>query len=317
VARADVLVEAFRPGTLDRLDLGPATLRARHPRLVVCSLSGFGQTGPYRERGGYDLIAQAMGGMMSVTGEPDGPPAKCGFPVTDMGCGMWAALGILLALQARHRTGEGQHVDTSLFEAPIAWGSWHAARYLATGEVVERLGSAHPSGAPYQAFQGADGQWFVFSAVPQHLWARVCTLIDRPDLAGDPRFRTNADRVAHRKPLEAELTVALRRRPAAAWLAEFDRAGIPAGPVNTLDQVFADPQAAARQMVLELEHPTVGRHRVLGIPVKLSGTPGAVRAPAPTLGQHTEEVLRELGYPADEARTLRHSGGETPEEVRR
>jgi crotonobetainyl-CoA:carnitine CoA-transferase CaiB-like acyl-CoA transferase len=316
-ARADVLVEAFRPGTLDRLGVGPAALRARHPRLVVCSLSGFGQTGPYRDRGGYDLIAQAMGGMMSVTGEPGGPPAKCGLPVTDMGCGMWAALGILLALQARHRTGEGQHVDTSLFEAPIAWGSWHAARYLATGEVVERLGSAHPSGAPYQAFRGADGQWFVFSAVPQHLWARLCTLIDRPDLAGDPRFQANADRVAHRKLLEAELTVAFRRRPAAAWLAEFDRAGIPAGPVNTLDQVFADPQVAARQMVLELEHPTVGRHRVLGIPVKLSGTPGAVRAPAPTLGQHTEEVLRELGYPADEARALQHSGGDAPEEVRR
>jgi crotonobetainyl-CoA:carnitine CoA-transferase CaiB-like acyl-CoA transferase len=308
-ARADVLVEAFRPGTLDRLGLGPAVLRARHPRLIVCSLSGFGQTGPYRERGGYDLIAQAMGGLMSVTGEPDGPPAKCGYPVSDLGCGMWAALGILLALQARQRTGEGQHVDTSLFEVPLAWGSWHAARYLATGEVVGRLGSAHPSGAPYEAFQGADGGWFVFSAVPQHLWERLCKIVDRPDLAADPRFGSNADRVVHRPALAAELARAFARRPAAEWLAEFDAAGIPAGPVNTLDQVFADPQVAARQMVLELDHPTVGRHRVLGIPVKLSATPGVVRAPAPLLGQHTVEVLREVGYSAEEARALRPDGG--------
>jgi crotonobetainyl-CoA:carnitine CoA-transferase CaiB-like acyl-CoA transferase len=310
-------VEAFRPGTLDRLGFGPAMLRARHPRLIVCSLSGFGQTGPYRERGGYDLIAQAMGGIMSVTGEADGPPAKCGLPVTDMGCGMWAAIGILLALQARHRTGEGQHVDTSLFEVPIAWGSWHAARYFATGEVVERLGSAHPSGAPYQAFQGSDGQWFVCSAVPQHLWERLCTLIDRADLAADPRFRTNADRVAHRQALAAELARAFARRPAARWLADFDAAGIPAGPVNTLDQVFADPQVAARQMVLELDHPTVGRHRVLGIPVKLAGTPGAVRGPAPLLGQHTEEVLQELGYSIEEAHALRAAAAGTAHEVRR
>jgi crotonobetainyl-CoA:carnitine CoA-transferase CaiB-like acyl-CoA transferase len=317
VARGDVLVEAFRPGTLDRLGLGPATLRARHPGLVVCSLSGFGQTGPYRERGGYDLIAQAMGGLMSVTGEPDGPPAKCGLPVTDMGCGMWAALGILLALHARERTGEGQHVDTSLFEVPLAWGSWHAARYLATGEVVGRLGSAHPSGAPYEAFQAGDGEWFVFSAVPQHLWERLCALLGRADLAADPRFRTNADRVKHRAPLAVELGTAFGRRPRADWLAAFDGAGIPAGPVNSLDQVFADPHVAARQMVLELDHPTVGRHRVLGIPVKLSATPGAVRGAAPTLGQHTEEVLRELGYPAEEARALRQSGGTTPQEVTR
>ncbi len=302
VARADVLVEAFRPGTLDRLGLAPAALRARHPRLVVCSLSGFGQTGPYRDRGGYDLIAQAMGGLMSVTGEPDGPPVKCGFPVTDMGCGMWAAIGILLALHARARTGEGQQVDTSLFEAPVAWSMWHAARYFATGEVVGRLGSAHPSAAPYQAFRAGDGRWFVLSAAPQHLWERLCKLIDRPDLLADPALATNADRVAHAGRLAAELTAAFRRRPAADWLARLEAEGIPAGAVNTLDGVFADPQVAAREMVLELDHPTAGRHRVLGIPVKLSGTPGRVRTPAPRLGEHTEEVLRELGYSPEEIR---------------
>ncbi|MBI3456838.1 MAG: CoA transferase [Candidatus Rokubacteria bacterium] len=317
IARADVLVEAFRPGTLDRLGLGPATLRAADPRLIVCSLSGYGQTGPYRERGGYDLIAQAMGGLMSVTGEPDGPPAKCGFPVTDMGCGMWAAIGILLALRARDRTGEGQQVDTSLFEVPVAWSVWHAARYFATSEVVGRLGSAHPSGAPYQAFQGADGAWFVLAGNPQHLWQRLCRLIERDDLLADPRFQTNADRVAHMNALEAELEVAFRRRPAAQWIAALEAAGIPAGPVNRLDQVFAGPQVAARQMVLELEHPTVGRHRVLGIPVKLSATPGAVRAPAPRLGQHTEEVLRDLGFTAEETRALQARGGAAPEAVRR
>jgi len=315
VGRADVLGEAFRPGTLERLGLGSTTLRAAHPRLVVCSLSGYGQTGPYRERGGYDLIAQAMGGLMSVTGEPGRPPAKCGLPVTDMGCGMWAAIGILLALAAREKTGEGQWVDTSLFEVPLAWGSWHAARYFATGEVVGPLGSAHPSSAPYQAFQGGDGAWFVLAAGVQHLWERLCKIVDRPDLVADPRFQTNADRVRHAKVIEAELEPVFRRRPAAEWVAACEADGIPAGPVNRLDQAYADPQAQARQMVLELDHPTAGRHRVLGIPVKLSATPGRVRGPAPLLGQHTEEVLREVGYAADEARALHDAGRPRPREV--
>jgi formyl-CoA transferase/CoA:oxalate CoA-transferase len=317
VARADVLVEAFRPGTLDRLGLGPAALRSAHPRLVVCSLSGFGQTGPYRERGGYDLIAQAMAGLMSVTGEPGRPPAKAGLPVTDVGCGMWAAIGILLALRARDATGAGQCVDTSLFEVPLAWGSWHAARYLATGEVVGPLGSAHPSSAPYQAFQGADGRWFVLAAGAQHLWERLCKLTDRADLAADPRFATNADRVRHVEALEAVLEPVFRQRPAAEWIRACEAEGIPAGPVNDLAQAYADPQAQARQMVVELEHPSVGRHRVLGIPVKLSATPGAIRGPAPRLGEHTEEVLRGLGYPAEDARALADTGRARPGEVHR
>ncbi len=315
VAWADVLVEAFRPGTLDRLGLGPARLRATHPRLIVCSLSGFGQTGPYRERGGYDLIAQAMGGLMSVTGEPGRPPAKCGLPVTDLGCGMWAAIGILAALVTRQTTGEGQWVDTSLFEVPLGWGSWHAARYLATGEVVGPLGSAHPSSAPYQAFQGADARWFVLAAGVQHLWERLCKIVDRPDLAADARFRTNADRVVHAKVIAVELEAAFRRRPAAEWLAACETEGIPAGPVNRLDEAFTDPQTRARDMVLEVDHPTVGCHRVLGLPVKLSATPAAVRGPAPLLGQHTEEVLRELGYSAEDARALYEVGRGRPREV--
>jgi formyl-CoA transferase/CoA:oxalate CoA-transferase len=315
VGRADVLVEAFRPGTLDRLGLGPDTLRARHPRLIVCSLSGFGQTGPYRERGGYDLIAQAMGGLMSVTGEPGRPPAKCGLPVTDIGCGMWAAMGILLALTARQRSGEGQRVDTSLFEVPLAWGSWHAARYLATGEVVGPLGSAHPSSAPYQAFQGSDGAWFVLAGGVQHLWERLCKIVDRPDLVADPRFATNADRVRHAAAIEAELVPIFQGRPAAEWIAACEAEGIPAGPVNRLDAAYADPQARAREMVVELDHPTAGLHRVLGIPVKLSATPGAIRGPAPVLGQHTEAVLRELGFDAEEARALHAAGRTRPREV--
>jgi crotonobetainyl-CoA:carnitine CoA-transferase CaiB-like acyl-CoA transferase len=317
VARADVLVEAFRPGTLDRLGLGPAELRGTDRRLIVCSLSGFGQTGPYRDRGGYDLIAQAMSGLMSVTGEPGRPPAKCGFPLSDTGCGMWAAIGILLALVARERTGEGQHVDASLFETPLSWSVWHAARYFATGEVVGPMGSAHPSGAPYQAFQGSDGEWFVLSANAQRLWERFCRLIGRPELTADPRFVANADRVSHREALVAELTPILRKRPAAHWLGALESEGIPAAPVNRLDQAFAEPQARAREMVVELDHPVAGRHRVLGVPVKLSATPGAVRAAAPTYGQHTEEVLRTLGYGAEEIRALQGSGEAVPQEVRR
>jgi crotonobetainyl-CoA:carnitine CoA-transferase CaiB-like acyl-CoA transferase len=316
VAHADVVVEAFRPGTLDRLGLGPAALRAAHPRLIVCSLSGFGQSGPYRDRGGYDLIAQAMSGLMSVTGEPDGPPAKCGFPLADAGCGMWAAIGILLALVARERTGEGQHVDASLFETPLSWAVWHAARYFATGEVVGPMGSAHPSGAPYQAFQGADGEWFVLSANAERLWERFCRLIDRPALAADPRFATNADRVRHREALVAEIAPVLRSRPAAAWLAALEAAGIPAGPVNRLDQALADPQTRAREMVVELDHPVAGRHRVLGVPVKLSATPGAVRGPAPAYGQHTDAVLRALGFTAEDIHALQGSGSPAPQEVR-
>jgi len=225
---------------------------------------------------------------------------------------MWAAIGILLALVARQRSGEGQWVDTSLFEVPLAWSSWHGARYFATGEVVGPLGSAHPSSAPYQAFQGADNAWFVVSAGVQHLWERLCRIVDRPDLVADARFQTNADRVEHAQVIQAELEVVFRRRAAAEWVAACEAEGIPAGSVNRLDEAFADPQTRAREMVVELDHPTVGRHRVLGIPVKLSGTPGAVRGPAPLLGQHTEEVLRELGYSAEEARALHDTGRPRP-----
>ncbi len=306
--RSDVLVENFRPGTLDRLGLGPDALRAEDPRLIVCSISGFGQTGPYRDRGGYDLVAQAMGGLMSVTGEPGRSPAKCGFPVSDLGAGMWGAIGILLAVLVRERSGQGQRVDTSLLEVPVAWSVWHAARYFATGEVPGPLGSAHPGSAPYQAFQGQDGAWLVIGAGPQHLWERLCRLLGVERLLADPRFATNADRVEHRAELEEELAKAFTARPAAAWLEALEAEGIPAGPINPIDRVFADPQVLHREMVLEQEHPVVGRHRLLGIPVKLSLTPGQVRAPAPTLGQHTEEILPALGYSAEELTAFRQEG---------
>ncbi len=297
--RSDVLVESFRPGTLDRLGLGPETLRTEDPRLIVCSISGFGQTGPYRDRGGYDLIAQATGGLMSVTGEPGRPPVKCGFPVTDLGAGMWGAIGILLALLARERSGQGQWVDTSLLEVPVAWSVWQAAVYFATGEVPGPMGSAHPGSVPYQAFQGQDGEWLVIGASPQHFWERLCRLLGAERLLDDPRFVTNADRVAHRTELEEELAKLFSTRPAAAWIEALEAEGIPAAPVNRIDRVFQDPQVFHREMVLEQEHPVVGRHRLLGIPVKLSLTPGRVRAPAPSLGQHTEEILSTLGYSAE------------------
>lgn len=221
---------------------------------------------------------------------------------------MWGAIGILLALLARERSGQGQRVDASLLDVTVAWSVWQAAVYFATGQVPGPLGSAHPGSAPYQAFQGQDGEWLVIGANPQHLWERLCRLLGVERLVDDPRFATNADRVAHRTELEEELGKAFAGRPASAWLEALEAEGIPAAPVNPIDRVFQDPQVLHREMVLEQQHPVVGRHRLLGIPVKLSLTPGQVRVPAPSLGQHTEEILSTLGYSAEELAAFRQDG---------
>jgi crotonobetainyl-CoA:carnitine CoA-transferase CaiB-like acyl-CoA transferase len=293
VREADVFIENFKPGVAERLGLGYDALAALNPRLIYCSISGFGQTGPYRARGGFDLMVQAMSGIMSVNGPEDGPPHRVPMAIADIGAGMFAAIGILAALQARTRTGCGQHVDTALYDAAVAFGLYEAAHLFATGESPPRLGQAHRGSAPYQAFRTSDG-WITIGANTQSLWIKLCAVIGRGELAQDPRFCDNAARVANRPALAALVQESLARATTRAWMARFEAAGIPAGPVQTYAEVFADPQVTAREMVAEIAHPSAGTTRTLGIPVKLSATPGELRRPAPRLGEHTAEVLEDL-----------------------
>ncbi len=290
---ADVFLENFTPGVADRLGLGYGALAAVNPRLVYCSISGFGQTGPYRERGGFDLMVQAMSGLMSVNGPEDGPPHRLPVAIADIGAGMFAAIGILAALQARERTGRGQQVDTSLYDTAVSFGVYEAAHLFATGEPPPRIGQAHRGSAPYQVFRTADG-WLTIGAATQTIWLRLCEVIGRADLARDPRFKDNAARIANRAALAALLQEVLAQEPTAIWAERLGAAGIPIGPVQTYDQVFADPQVVAREMVAEIDHPAAGAMRILGIPVKLSETPGALRRPAPRLDQHGAEIRAEL-----------------------
>jgi crotonobetainyl-CoA:carnitine CoA-transferase CaiB-like acyl-CoA transferase len=302
--KADVVVENWRPGAAARLGLGWDDLHALNARLVYCSISGFGQTGPYASRGGFDRIAQGMSGLMSISGEEAGPPLPVPLPVADIGTGMFAAIGILAALQARQQTGRGQLVDTSLLETPIAWAVYESALYFTTGEVPRRLGPGHRTNAPYQAFRTADG-WINLGGGSPAFWPRICRVLDLETLIDDPRFTTPTLRVRHRAELEALLEKRFVTAPTAVWLERLEAVGVPAGPILTYDEVFADPHVRERHMVAEVEHPRVGRIRVPGVPVKLSATPPGIRSAAPTLGQHTEEVLRELGYDAAAIRDLR------------
>ncbi|SME92290.1 Crotonobetainyl-CoA:carnitine CoA-transferase CaiB [Tistlia consotensis] len=297
---ADVVIENYRQGTMEKLGLGYETLRAENPALVYCSLSGFGRSGPYAARGGFDLIAQGMSGLMSITGEgPGRPPVKVGAPVTDITAGILAAMGVVAAYVHRLQTGEGQMVDTSLLEAGIIHTYWQSAIAFATGVSPGPMGSAHPLNAPYQAFRTADG-WINIGAANQTNWLRLLKAIGAEELAEDPRFRENAGRMAHLAELEAELTPHLEPRTTAAWLEVFEAAGLPAGPVLSTREMHADPHVRARDMVVPLDHPKAGRTHAIGFPVKFSETPGAVTRPAPLLGQHTREVLAEIGLMDDE-----------------
>jgi crotonobetainyl-CoA:carnitine CoA-transferase CaiB-like acyl-CoA transferase len=303
-----VLVENFAPGVMDRFGFAYDEVRAYNPALIYCSLSGFGRYGPYRTRRGLDLIAQAMSGLMSITGESsDRPPIKCGAPLSDITAGIIAAMGILAAYTHRLRTGEGQRVDTSLFEAALVQTYWQSAIALATGVAPRAMGSAHPLSAPYQAFQTADG-WIVVGGANQRNWLRLLEALEADDLANDPRFLTGSERMAHLAELESELAKRFRARPAAHWLAALEDKGVPCGPVNNMLQALADPQARAREMVVEVEHSELGSVQTLGLPVKFSRTPGAVRTGAPVYGEHTRAVLLQHGFDDEEIAVLEREG---------
>jgi formyl-CoA transferase len=307
VRTADVFVQNYRPGAATRLGVDYETLAAINPRLIYCSISGFGSTGPYATRGGYDLIAQGMSGIISVTGDEDGPPVKAGLPVSDLSAGLFGAYGILCALEHRERTGQGQLVDTSLLEAALALTVWEATEYWVTGRAPKPLGSAHRLAAPYQALRASDG-WFTVGANNDRLFDAFCRAIDRPDLAADARFRGIRDRMRHREALIAEIERTTAKETRAHWLARLDHVGVPAGPINTYPEALADPHALARDMVVDLDHPGAGPIKALGVPVKLSDTPGAVDRAAPLLGQDNAAVLTELGYTDAEQRTLKDQG---------
>ena len=308
IESADVLVENFGPGVMDRLGFGYADIRKKHPALIYCSLSGFGRTGPYKHRRGFDLVAQAMSGIMSFTGErPDGPPVKCGAPLSDITAGIIAAMGILAAYAHRLKTGEGQWVETSLFEAALVQTYWQAAIAMATGVAPKAMGSAHPLNAPYQAFETAD-KWIVVGGANQKHWGRTLEVLGATELARDPRFATGADRMGHLKELEALLTTHFKTRPAEYWLAALEEAGVPCGPVNDMLQALADPQTIAREMVVEVEHSTLGSVKTIGLPIKFSQTPGKVRSGAPLYGEHTNAILAAYGFDADEIAALRKEG---------
>jgi formyl-CoA transferase len=304
-AKCDVFVQNYRPGVVKRLGLDFDSLIKINPRLVYAQISGFGNTGPYASRGGYDLIAQGMSGVISVTGEEDGPPAKSGIPLADLCAGLFCAYGILCALEHRDRTGEGQLVDTSLLEAAMALTVWESAEYWLTGRAPGPMGSAHRLSAPYQALKAKDG-YFTVGASNDKLFASLCAVLERLDLLRE--YPTRAIRLEKRRSLIAEIEKTTGREGKAHWLAKLEQAGVPAGPINDYAEALADPHALARGMVVELEHPGAGRIKALGVPVKLSETPGAADRAAPLLGQHTAEILKELCYSESEERALRSRG---------
>jgi formyl-CoA transferase len=304
---ADIVVENFRPGVMKRLGLDYATLGAENPRLIYASISGHGQTGPWASKGGFDLIAQGLSGLMSVTGNASGEPVKVGVPLTDLGAGLFGLIGILAALHHRDRTGRGQHVDTALVDAGLALSVWEVTEYFTTGQVPGPLGSAHRMSAPYQAFRCADG-YITIGAANDRNFAKLARVLGRHEWITDPRFTADHLRVQHREELAALIDSVTRTEPRAFWLEELDQAGVPCGPIFDYEDALTTPQAIAREMTVDVDHPTLGRLRTLGTPIKMSGTPLNPRRRAPMLGEHTDEVLADAEYSNDEIEQLRHSG---------
>jgi crotonobetainyl-CoA:carnitine CoA-transferase CaiB-like acyl-CoA transferase len=305
--RADAFVENYRPGTLARLGVGPAALRERNPRLVTCSISGFGASGPEAEQPGFDLVAQGTAGIMSLTGELGRPPVVAGVPLSDLNAGSFAALGILSALLERERTGRGQHVDTSLFEAALAYTVWESAIWFDTGQVPGPAGSSHRLASPYAAFPTADG-FLTLGAATQSNWERLCRAIGRPELAGDERFANGLDRLRNKPELFAELEAIFVADTSEAWVARLRAAGVPAGPVRDIAQAHASPQARAREMSVSLGERDGRERRVIGTPVKLSRTPWRVSGRVAAYGEDGEAVLRGAGFSDAEISSLRAAG---------
>lgn len=310
IAKSDVLVENFKFGGLKKYGLDYESLKERFPKLVYCSITGFGQTGPYAPRPGYDVLIQGMGGLMSLTGEPEGEPQKCGVSVSDLMSGMYAAVSICAALRKREVSGRGQAVDIGMLDATVSMLANQGLNYLTTGKVPRRLGNEHPNITPYQVFPSSDGN-IIIACGNEQQWQRLCHIIERPDLIEDPRFVKNADRLANRDELVAVLNPILSSKPSAHWLAELEAQSISCGPINNLQQVFEDEQVKARGLAVELPHPALGSKpvKVLASPIRLSETPVEYRRAAPMLGQHTDEVLREVLEMDDKAvESLRERG---------
>ncbi|MFZ1910286.1 MAG: CoA transferase [Burkholderiales bacterium] len=307
VAQSDVVTENYRQGTMEKLGLGYEALKGVNPALIYCSISGYGRSGPYADKGGFDLIAQGMSGLMAITGEPGGAPVKSGSPICDINAGILGALGIVSAYVHRLRTGEGQLVDTSLFEAGVQQTYWQSAIYFATGRSPGPSGSAHILSAPYQAFHAKDG-WLTIGGANQPNWERLARVLGAPEWLADERFRTNADRMKHLDALVPLINAKLEHKTVKAWTALLEAEGVPCGPINSIGDMAADPQTLAREMVVELDHPRAGRTRALGLPIKFSATPGCVVRPAPCYGEHTREVLDEFGFSAPEIEALLADG---------
>jgi crotonobetainyl-CoA:carnitine CoA-transferase CaiB-like acyl-CoA transferase len=303
VAKADVLTENYRRGTMEKLGVGYDVLKTVNPGLIYAVVSGYGRTGPLADKGGFDLIAQGFGGLMSITGHPGGPPAKTGNPVSDINAGILSCVGVLAALIERGKSGRGQIVDTSLMEAAMQQTYWQAAMFFATGISAGPGGSAHPLTAPYQAFKTANG-YLNIGGANQANWERVAETLGHPEWKTDPRFENNTIRLANREALERLIEAELIHKTTAEWIAVFDKTGVPAGPVHTIEEALTHPQALAREMVVESVHPQAGLVKGVGFPVKFSEQPRTAATPAPGLGQHTVQVLREFGFRDDEITDL-------------
>ena len=307
VKDADIVIENYRTGTMARLGLGYEDLRNINPGIIYCSISGFGRTGPYANRGGFDLVAQGMSGLMSITGVPDSPPVKVGVPIADMNAGMFATYGILTAYINKLRTKKGQYLEISLLEAAIAYTVWESAGYFATGDIAEPLGSSHRNSAPYQALKTKDGHINV-GAPNQSNWERFANAIERSDLITRNEFKDNASRLVNRESLERELELTLTTKNSSEWLEVLEKSGVPAGPILNISEVWNDPQVEARNMKVTLDHPTAGKITNIGLAAKLYSTPGRITKPAPLLGEHTREILVDAGYSKKNIEDLIDSG---------
>jgi crotonobetainyl-CoA:carnitine CoA-transferase CaiB-like acyl-CoA transferase len=293
---SDVVVENFTPGVMGRFGLDYEAVKTVNPRIVYCSISGFGQDGPYKDRPAYDQIMQGLSGLMSITGEPDGEPQKIGLAVTDIGAGMWGAFAIMAALHHRERSGAGQYIDISMMDAQVSWLTYQAAYFFAYGKAPGRLGAAHPTLVPYQGFMCQDGKYINVAVGSERIWERFCKGMNLTHLWDDPEYAVNGDRVNSRNKLVPMLQEIFLTRPVDSWVADLQAVSVPCGPINDIADVFADPQVLARNMLQEIQHPTLGAIKQTGLAIKFSETPGGLDRPPPLLGEHNKEILAELGY---------------------